>query len=113
MGFRDDVENGRARRFPKNSSGLPGFIAIDLATHWVAAGQIDPCKSQRARVGDRNVGVHALQKSRMIAGDLVHVPTCGHGFYRPQCLVPSRPDYPFSWRGCLLPGANALSKLIE
>ena len=68
---------------------------------------------QSAGIGDGDVAIHAVQKNRMVAGNLVYIPARGDGLDGPEVFVPAAAQNPVPWGGRFDLSANAFAKLVE
>ena len=87
--FGNDRSHRLARGFADDAGSLTCRITIDLAACRILAGNRDTRQLQGARVGHRDVSVHAFEEHGMILGHFIDVPAAGKFFHRPQSLVPT------------------------
>jgi len=78
-----------ARGFADDPRGLTCRITINFAPGRIFAGNCETRQLQGARVGHRDVPVHALEENGMVLGYFINVPAAGQFFHRPQSLVPT------------------------
>src|SRR4029077_7382133 len=112
-GLGNGIDDGGAGRLAQNAVGLPVRIAVDFSALGVAAGDGNAGELQSAGIGDGDVPIHAVQKNRMVAGNLVYIPARGDGLDGPEVFVPAAAQNPVPRGGRFDLSANAFAKLVE
>ena len=108
------VDKIHRRIFFQHSSRLArGRIALDVPAGRIGRFARDARDFKRLRIHHRDVAIHALRKYRMIGRDRVEILPAGKFLYRPQRVIPSGSDDPFSRPKFFKPRANPLLKLFD
>ncbi len=101
------------RGIAQNPRRLSVRIAVNLPALGILTGNRDARQLQRPRIRHRQMPIHAIQKHRMSARNLIQIPAAGQSLHRPHGLVPSSTQNPLSRLGRLHLSEHALAEFIQ